>query len=120
MNEKRIEVIANRKHTSNDGTDKTVRGIHFQPRTIGTQPAEITVDWVDFRSNAFVARLRPGDVIESANLRPVGSIEDLKSIVEHAESGTLLLLVRRRNGRRYIAIDCREKEPEPTQLPVDE
>ena len=120
MNAKRIEVIASRKHPGNDGTDKTVRGIHFRPRTIGTRPAEITVDWVDFRSSAFVARLRPGDVIESANLKPVGSIEDLKSIVEHAESGTLLLLVRRRNGRRYIAIDCRNEQKPSTQPSVTE
>ena len=113
MNEKQMAAISKRKLEDRKGPIEHINGIHFKPDSKPLKPDsnEVTVDWVDLHSNAFVARLRPGDVIESANLEIVHSVDELRSIIHSSKNNTLLLLIKRRNGKRYIAID-RQKESE--------
>src|SRR5690606_1559245 len=47
-----------------------------------------------------------GDLIQEVNRQPVASLEDFrKALDEHSRNDTALLLVRRGDGTRYVAIE---------------
>jgi serine protease Do len=56
-------------------------------------------------SPADEAGLRPADVIMEVNRRPIGSVADLRRMVDRGDkSAPLLLLIRRESAERYVTI----------------
>ncbi len=51
------------------------------------------------------AGVRPGDVIQEVNRRPVRSAKDFAQAVEHAGNGDLVMLVNRAGGTAYLVIE---------------
>ncbi len=64
----------------------------------------LVVTDVDPAGQAAEAGLRPGDVIEQINRRPVRSAEDLKSALSRAGSQPSLLLINRRGSAAYVTL----------------
>ena len=56
-------------------------------------------------SPAAEAGIQPADVIVQVNRRPVGSVDEMRQIVDKSEKGApLLSLIRRDNAERYVTI----------------
>jgi len=66
----------------------------------------IVVSAVDRSSKAFMAGLRPGDIIRSVDRKEVGSVAAFKAITDKKKEGDLLfLLVERGASRMYLAFN---------------
>lgn len=66
----------------------------------------IVVSAVDRSSQAFMAGLRPGDIIRSVDRKEVGSVAEFKAIAGKKKKGDLLfLLVERGTSRMYLAFN---------------
>ena len=66
----------------------------------------IVVSAVDRSSKAFMAGIRPGDLIISVDRKEVGSVAEFKSITDKKKKGDLLfLLVERGPSRMYLAFN---------------
>lgn len=66
----------------------------------------IVVSAVDRSSQAFMAGLRPGDIIRSVDRKEVGSVAEFKAIADKKKKGDLLfLLVERGPSRMYLAFN---------------
>jgi serine protease Do len=65
----------------------------------------LLVSDVDPGSGASAAGLRRGDVIREVNRKPVNSVSDLANAVRQSSGQTILLLVQRGSGTRFIAIE---------------
>ena len=56
-------------------------------------------------SKAADAGIQPGDVILEADRKPVGSVEELRRIVDQHKAGSpLVMLVKRDRGSLYVAV----------------
>ena len=64
---------------------------------------------VDPDSAAAEAGLRPGDVIQEINRKPVRNAEEAVRMTEEAEDKTTLLRVWRDGGSRYVVVDESEE-----------
>ncbi len=65
----------------------------------------VVVTQVDPNSAAAEAGLRPGDVIQEINRKPVRSAEEAVQMTEKATDKTSLLRVWRNGGSRYVVVD---------------
>ncbi len=66
----------------------------------------IVVSSVDRSSQAYMAGLRPGDIIKSVDRKEVGSVAQFKAIADKKKKGDLLfLLVERGSSRMYLAFN---------------
>ena len=66
----------------------------------------IVVSSVDRSSQAYMAGLRPGDIIKSVDRKEVGSVAQFKAITAKKKAGDLLfLLVERGSSRMYLAFN---------------
>jgi S1-C subfamily serine protease len=63
----------------------------------------VVVTNVDPASNAYEAGLRPGDVIQSVNRKPVASVGEFETAVGRGQS--VLLLVNRGGGTRFVVVE---------------
>jgi len=73
--------------------------LKLQPSTHGV----VVVD-VDPDSNAAVAGLRPGHVIESVAKQPVTNVDEFKAAMQKADKKEVLLRVRRLDGRSSFVV----------------
>ncbi|MBV8818090.1 MAG: PDZ domain-containing protein, partial [Acidobacteriaceae bacterium] len=64
----------------------------------------VVVTDVDDDSAAAQHGLKPGDVIEQVNHKPVNSVSDFNSAVGQSNSGATLLLVRREGVQNFVAV----------------
>ena len=62
---------------------------------------------VDPASNAYEAGLRPGDVVQSVNRKPVASVREFDTAVGRGQS--ILLLVNRGGATRFVVIEPSSK-----------
>jgi len=66
----------------------------------------VLVGQVSSGSVAAVAGIQPGMLIQEVNRQPVHNIEEFEQAVEKTKSNSLLLLlIKDRNGSRYIALN---------------
>jgi serine protease Do len=63
------------------------------------------VTGVDQDSVAFEAGLRPGDVIEEINHKPVTNGDDAVKLTEHVKEKVVLLKIWSKGGSRYLVVD---------------
>ena len=63
----------------------------------------VVVTNVDPASNAYEAGLRPGDVIQSVNRKPITSVREFDAAVTGGQS--VLLLVNRGGGTRFVVVE---------------
>ena len=54
---------------------------------------------------AYEAGLRPGDVIEEINRKPVASADEAVKLTEHAKEKVVLLKVWSHGGSHYMVVD---------------
>jgi serine protease Do len=67
----------------------------------------VVVTNVDPASNAYEAGLRPGDVVQSVNRKPVASVREFDTAVGRGQS--ILLLVNRGGATRFVVIEPSSK-----------
>ena len=65
----------------------------------------VVITEVDPNSAAAEAGLKPGDVIQEINRKPVRTAEEAVKMTEKAADKTTLLRVWREGGSRYVAVD---------------
>jgi serine protease Do len=83
-----------------DATPEAARKLGLAPGLQGALVAEVAPG-----SPAAEAGVRPGDLIQEVNRRPVRSAKDFAEAVEHAGSGDLVVLVNRAGGTAYLLIE---------------
>jgi serine protease Do len=99
--------------TSKDPSSDTLNGVSVSD--IDTQAKEqlklpetvkgAVVTGVDQDSVAFEAGLRPGDVIQEINHKPVTSGDDAVKLTEHVKEKVVLLKIWSKGGSRYLVVD---------------
>ncbi len=106
------EQLARNDHQNNDDNGTlngvTVADLEANARRQFDLPATVkgvVVTEVDPNSAAAEAGLRPGDVIQEINRKPVRSAEEAVRMTEDATDKTSLLRVWRDGGSRYIVVD---------------
>lgn len=72
---------------------------------LGANVAGVVVTQVANGSPAAEAGLRPGDVIEEVEKKPVASMAEFRDAVSEAGDEALLLLVRTQGGSRFVIIE---------------
>jgi serine protease Do len=97
------------------GADEAIEGLEGIGETskamaerFNLNPAahRIVVSSVDRSSQAYMAGLRPGDIIKSVDRKEVGSVAQFKAITAKKKAGDLLfLLVERGSSRMYLAFN---------------
>ena len=85
-----------------DLTGQAARQMQIPPSVRG-----VVVTNVDPASNAYEAGLRPGDVIQSVNRKPVASVSEFDAAVSGGQS--VLLLVNRGGGTRFVVVEPARK-----------
>jgi len=83
-----------------DSTPDVAVKLGLTPGLQGAVVAEVAPD-----GPAAEAGVRPGDVIQEVNRRPVRSAKDFSQAVEHAGNGDLVMLVNRAGGTAYLVIE---------------
>jgi S1-C subfamily serine protease len=81
-------------------TAEVARRIGIPPQARGVLVTSVVPD-----SPAAEAGLRPGDVIEEINRRPVRSPQDVARVIEETKEGDLALLVNRGGSAAYVLIE---------------
>ena len=81
-----------------DLTGQAARQMQIPPSVRG-----VVVTNVDPASNAYEAGLRPGDVIQSVNRKPITSVREFDATVTGGQS--VLLLVNRGGGTRFVVVE---------------
>jgi serine protease Do len=98
----------NEKNSSDTLDGVTVSDVDSAARNQFQVPRSVKgalVTEVDQNSASFEAGLRPGDVIEEINRKPVENAEQAVKLSENAKEKTTLLRVWSKGGSRYIVVD---------------
>ncbi|MDB6017915.1 MAG: protease Do [Pedosphaera sp.] len=106
------EQVAKADNQDNNSTDSlngvTVSDIDPAAKRQLALPGNIkgaVVTDVNQDSPAFEAGLRPGDVIEEINRKPVQTAEDAVKLTENVKDKSILLKVWSKGGSRYLVVD---------------
>jgi serine protease Do len=100
------------EHGEESGSASALEGVTVQPldartaqelRLPSTVHGVVATD-VEQDSAAYNAGLRPGDVIQEVNRKPVTSASDFDSAMKNVSGGSTLLLVNRNGFTQFIAI----------------
>lgn len=79
----------------------------------------VMISDIDTTSEAFEVGLRPGDVIEAINMKPVKDIAQLKKTIKKlkAKQTTTILLSVKRNGKEmpFITLSLEDEDKEPSE-----
>ena len=113
LDEANPDAIAARRGGESDGRsdDKTALGVSVTPLTpelaqqLKAKGAHgLVVEDVDPDGRAADAGIRQGDVIESVNRQPVGTIEDLRSAIKKTSDRPALLLINRQGSEIFVTV----------------
>jgi serine protease Do len=106
------EQIARNNDTGDNSSDTlngvTVGNIDEQAKSQLKLPDNVkgsVITQVDPDSAAYEAGLRPGDVIEEINRKPVTSADDAVKLTEHAKDKVTLLKIWSKGGSHYLVVD---------------
>lgn len=106
------EQIAKNDNSSSESSDSlngvTVSDIDNQARNQLDLPKNVqgaVITDVDQNSAAYEAGLRPGDVIEEINRKPVKDADDAVKLTEHVKDKTVLVKLWSKGGSHYVVVD---------------
>jgi serine protease Do len=107
------ELAANRSEADGQNSSDALDGVAVADIDIAAKqqfkvPSNVNgavVTQVDPNSAAFEAGLRPGDVIQEINRKPVKSADDAVQLTENKKDKNTLLRVWSKGGSRYVVVD---------------
>jgi serine protease Do len=95
-----------------EGNDQTALGVAVAPLTpqlasrlgVPEDTKGLVVQEVDEAGRAVAAGIRPGDVIQEVNRKPIGSIADLRAALQQGSDRPTLLLINRQGADIFVTV----------------